>query len=657
MKIPNTQVTIRSEGRKEPQQITISDSDEKKTDTKKDDVGVKKETKPLYKIHPSVRKLFKVCPQIKLPNVCLKYDISPCVSMPMDAVENYFKFHKLDFQKYTKLALRAGRVATKKTSSVAKSKNVALFKPTTSSKIQKGERKNKAPRTEMKKEIVAPIKIKLPLPSSFTDVHVEIKPNSKNSNIFIKDLEQNPSQKRKLEIDKEEKKEVKKTNFIESLGLTPKVADLSGGPLSYVANKSLPLHICEICNSVQYSAKDLRKHQNRHLRCQFCKVKCRSLESKEEHLDTKCPIKNMMNHLPQVRLEKIEFNSGARKKYPEAFVDFTPFKDTEENSTITTNCDESASALKLEDPKNVEPKSDHNIPKDTAISETIDIIEILSDDEDPPPPLFSVNKGPSVNTPSVPFIPNATQCPQGDNVVYNTVSIVRPEIKIRGSSALDIIDARLTDIKVLKELLSHYRPVHLYADKNTQTELPANESISVNRSELTAEMNLFKPQLHVYKVPIIMKTGIFNVTFNYNAEPKPPKKLCLWNDMNIMDIKTPIAKTDLKSVPSENKNILPSTATYNSTGLFSAIPQATTSKFIRVNTSSLSPITTAAYTSPSSSVMNTLLNSILQNPMSPSTQSTVSATTTVQTSSVETPVTSSGQHFGTIRVKNVWELT
>lgn len=660
IKIPNTQVTIRSEARKEPNIIA---SGEIKTEIETDHIKEKKETKPLYKIHPSVRNLFKIHPQIKLPNVCLKYNITPCVSMPMDAVENYFKSHNLDFQKCTRLALRAGRVATKRTSSVAKPKNAAPSKAAVPSKVHKSEQSDKVTRIEVNEKVVNTLKIKLPLPSSLSDkvFHPEVQFNSNNSDNPIQNLEQ-ASHKRKADVDKGDKKEIKKANFIESLGLTSRVPDQSGGTLPYVTNKSAPLHICEICNSVQYSAKDLRKHQNRHLRCQFCKTKFRSLESKKEHLDSKCSIKNMMNNLPEVKLKKIEFDLNVRRIYRKAFDDYPPLNGLIETSSITTGGEESVSAMQPVDSKdisaNVVPEVTRNHQKETVELETSEVIEILSDEEEPITVPSGSNKEPLPINALIPPLhtPQTIPIPQIDNIVYNTVSIVRPEIKIKGSSALDMIDARLTDIKVLKELLTHYRPVHLYVAKNTQTEMPANESIFVNRPEMIAELKQLKPQLHVYKIPITMKPGIFNVTFNYNTKPKPPKKLCLWNDLNIIDIKTPVSKPGLKSASYDdanfqNKHILPSTATYNSTGV-------TTSKFIRVNASSLCPITTAPYSSPSNIInINSLLNSTLQSTMASPAIATVSATSVEQASNAESPVTNAGQHFGTIRVKNVWELT
>ncbi|XP_018574416.1 uncharacterized protein LOC108913352 [Anoplophora glabripennis] len=651
IKIPNTQVTIRSEVKNNPK-VTVN----AESVSPKKDVEAKKEVKVFNKIHPSVRELFKMYPQIKLPTVCLKYNMAPCVSMKMDQVEQYFTSRKLDFQKYTKLALRSGKVATKRTSS--------LHKIATASKIIKIERKTK---TEMKEEVPIPLKINLPPPPPTTDnvVHPDIKCNS---NISIKNIEEQPSSnKRKLaEIDKVEKKEFKKTNFAQSLGLTPKVAESCGGTPTFIANKSVPLFICEICNSVQYSSKDLRKHQNKHLRCQFCKMKFRSLENKDEHLNKTCSIKNMMNNLPDVKLTKVEFNEWARRKYPETFQGFSPLKGVKIEDISETKSDVNVSAIGPVDAKdlnvNVVPKD--NPQKLTVTSESCEIIEILSDDEESSS--SNIVKGPlSVNATSVPpsqasrATPtlNTAQLPQVENIVYNTVSIVRPDIKIKGNCALDLIDARLTDIKVLKELLTHYRPVHLYAEKNIQTELPVNESILLNRLDMSAELKLLKPQLHVYKIPIVIKNGIFNVCFKYTAEQRPPKKLCLWSDLNVMDIKPSNVKVSSKVVSNENinnQNILPSTATYHSTGISSRPPQlTTTSKFIRVNTSSLSPITTASHTSSSNFItVNPLLNNALQS-------TTSSSTTTVQTANVETPVASGsgGQQFGTIRVKNVWELT
>ncbi|KAJ8943051.1 hypothetical protein NQ318_022595 [Aromia moschata] len=112
VKIPNTNITIRNEGKIVKPEQSVKRAEQKQERDNKS-----------YKVHPSVRALFKTYPQIKLPTTCVKSNIAPVVCLEMDGVENYFRSRQLDFNYHTKLALRSDKkVATKRTSAPTKPK-------------------------------------------------------------------------------------------------------------------------------------------------------------------------------------------------------------------------------------------------------------------------------------------------------------------------------------------------------------------------------------------------------------------------------------------------------------------------------------------------------------------------------------------------------
>ncbi|KAJ8924497.1 hypothetical protein NQ315_007294 [Exocentrus adspersus] len=620
-------------------------SDNKTADTNKNDDETTLEPRSLDNIHPSVRELCKVYPKVKLPTICLRYDIAPSVAMKMNQVENYFKSRNLNFQECTKLAMRMGRVATKKTST-PKTKNIAA-KARTLHKNVKMTFKDSVNAKDLTSEKAEEITITSILSSEMQHIKLDKKDQTGLQ------LERPTSNKRKsstTDIEIADGKVFKKTNFTESLGLKRKTDSLSG-TLSYVANKSMPVHICEICNSVQYSANELRRHQNSHLRCQLCKLKLRSLELKEKHLKNACPIKNMMNNLPEVRLRKVELNTYTRRKYHEAFTAFPPLKDestaedivditTELEPTNTEDFSDSDDCKLVSNPE----RRTLNIPSNATA-----VIEILSDDDDPTPSSLSARHTFS-NT-----IPGGD--PESEKVVYNTVSIVRPDIKVKGCSALDFIDARLTDIKVLKELLTVYRPVPLVVNKFVQTELPSNSLILVNSTNTTAELKLLKPQLYAYKIPVTIKNSpFFHVSYIYHNPDHRlmPKKMCLWDHRTAVDVRASNVRTPDENLAPNDVNV-PSTIPTSGNINASRSTTPTTAKFNPVNSNPL--------TSPASLINgNSMLKSLLQNSTTTAEESIATteqgSSVSEQSQSVSNPAPPPPpQQFGTIRVKNVWELT
>ncbi|KAJ8924498.1 hypothetical protein NQ315_007295 [Exocentrus adspersus] len=717
MKIPNTQVTIKSD-KKKP---VIPD---KKMDTNQNEFDVKSRAKRL-KVHPSVRQLFKTYPKIKLPSKCLKYDITPCVSMKMDQVETYFKSRNVNFQECTKLALKLGRVATKKTkASVIGAKGVQTArKHTVAPKLFEKTGENINTLNTRTIDTISLTNISL-ISSQSNSLRDEIKNlNDNSAPLYISsEVQISVSKKRKFsEIDADEK-ECKKTNFVQSLGLTPNFSPVQNLlEKTYVTNHSVPVHICEICNSVQYSANNLRRHHhNMHLRCQFCKIRIRSLELKHKHLNNECPVKNIMNNLPVVQMPKVELNVSIRNIYSKAFKDFPPL----ENRSIAGSC---LNVIKAEPARAIDDiglRVDCSpvLSRPQIVTKGVpNIIEIISDEETSNNKLISTQAAPAIDS----------NLPQPENIVYNSVSIVRPNIRIKGSQALNYVNSNTDDMKMLKHLLTVYRPVHLITDKNVQTEIPSSSTIFVNGVNMTAHLRLFKSQLFIYKVPVVIKSSTF-FHVNYNSTGKQTqirKKLQLWNDLTPVDIQPSNARAKTPSQSDKSKTVTntpprksdqcgkfkPVTNTFSRTlgqsgkpkAVLNTVPRTsdqggkskavtttvprtsdvgmkskavtntmsrtldqsvkskavtdnsnavlkttgqpitpTTTKFIRVNASSLCPITTSLLTSPPSNLVsaNAKLNSVLQ------------STSPVAVINMASNAESQPQ-VDIIRIKNVCDLT
>ncbi|XP_074034412.1 uncharacterized protein isoform X2 [Leptinotarsa decemlineata] len=568
LKIPNTNITISAE-KVEPKQ-------ESKTEVSK--------TKLL--VHPSITELFKYHPQIRLPSVCLNSNISTYVSLEMNAVEKYFRDRKLDMQKYCQFSSKCyRRIAKKKGSAKPLSKPKASEVPEKAivrKKVIDPQRKEpddtvKSVSTTVKNNTPPHISIIVKEKKSVETISVPIKnvkekPTSEDSNTSNKrkltSEDSNTSNKRILTPeDSSAEKNLEKPTFIESLGLTPKKKSNCDTTGTLYLDKSVPLFMCDICNSLQYSAKELKRHKLKHLKCQFCKLKFKSIDWKLIHIDKYCKIKNMMNNLPAVELEKVEFNIKVRNEYSDAFCSFPPIPGLKSDNEIGTKDPENSKSLESTE---VSPSIMEN--SNISMINTPEVIEILSDEEDSAlPPVCSTStiphhSGTSQNIVSNTFgqAPTAskkdipvTAPPSGvlksnvdrisapvdnpatpTNVEQNIPSyIVKPDIKIRNAAIVDIFDHKASDAKVVKDLLTKFQLVQSQSETTTQTDLPSNDSITVNSQEITTELKNLRHQLLIYKIPVFITKGEFKVSYEYKSATTRVKKRCLWNDLICNDLK------------------------------------------------------------------------------------------------------------------------
>ncbi|KAG5879354.1 hypothetical protein JTB14_030985 [Gonioctena quinquepunctata] len=514
MKIPNTDVTIKTE-RIEEDEIKQPPPRSKPPTPK---------SNPPYRVHPTIISLFKKYPEMHLPSICLLSHVDPVISLEMDAVEDYFKNNKLDMQKYARAALRActpkRTPATRKPSESNSSSsketdtvNNDSAMPSTSTAQPEisghTEPSNKVPPLNIKINQTGYTIVKLPNSvdgnsHGGADIQEETQPREKLSETRSKSLEEDsdedlgrkPKKRRRLsDIDFLSHPETKKSLSTQFPDIRPGVRlKPSDEPTSIVSykDKSMTLFQCTICSSIHYSAKHLKAHQQRHLWCQFCKLKLKSVEMKQQHINSSCLVKEAMNKLPQVAVEKVEINLDVRRKYPEAFSAFSPIAglvQIDSANKSTAGCD--------------------------------DVIEIMSDEEDARVPPKCAAAGKSEAPPK------------------SEPTVIKPDITIKNDRVMDTLNTKAPHLDLLKQLLTKYKKLQLLADGASQTEFPSNESIEVCRANYSAELKNLKHLLHTYKIPVVVEHGPLNASYNYQPVPRREKKLKLWNDSNPIDVKTP----------------------------------------------------------------------------------------------------------------------
>ncbi|KAJ8970890.1 hypothetical protein NQ314_000977 [Rhamnusium bicolor] len=529
MEIPNKNVTIKHENYKpkeEPkQEPTVS----------------------TFNIHHSVKDLFRMYPQLRLPTPCISYHVAPFVSMPIDEVENYFKNRNLNMNEHVKLALNSIKLAEKTSSNIKIvdnssnfstnaeiiSEKIKMFPQNSADKNNDNVDKHGNSNIPVKnntnaingyKKTVNPVKNNINVINGHKETISNMHAMPTHKDNLKKNVPENIQlhKKRKYsEIEKSSNKENCKRKFIESLGLMPNdntaasAANIESLSLLSYIEKSVALHICNICNSVHDSAKELKKHRSGHLRCQFCKRIFRNLKNKSIHLDSECIIKNAMNNLPHVEIENIKYDLEIRKKYPKVFSDFPALENNHNTSSNATF-----------------EKIDFNLVKNQALATSIAEV-------------------------------NSNKVLASSEIVSNIFPIINPNVKIQNSSALDGIDSKASDSEVLRRLLINCKPSKLFAQCDTQTDILTNQSIVVDAHHSSAELKNLKQQLHTYKIPVVIKNGPFSVSYNYELDSKKPKILHSWNDLKPIDIKTKtttvlpsynIVKTDSEKHNLQNNN-------------------------------------------------------------------------------------------------------
>ncbi|XP_019876750.2 uncharacterized protein LOC109604660 [Aethina tumida] len=433
------------------------------------------------KIHPSIQQLYEVYPILKLPAMCLDVDIDPIVEVELT-----------DYDKLMELR-------TNCSNSIEESTDVnGIDEPILNVSERQSSLSNLTPDNNLPK----------------TDATSALEPQQDKQPPKRKNSDTGPSVNKKIKL------------------AEPSSLDTS---VSYV-EKSVRILECEICNGVFSTPKDLRSHQRSHMRCQFCKKSFKSLFNKKRHVDSDCMIYKMMTNLPHVSLPDILRDRNVRKKYSNAFVNFEPLSD-EITKALDKN-DKDLSVVVVSDEENtVETDSNRILNEETGMF-TKDPDKV----SDTGTPATKTNVSPQVNSMSskeecdipqsdipatnneLPAIPatQVTTTDNGDDFNF------KPNIKLK-HDFLSPIDHKSSSIKIIKDLLIKQKLYNLTSEKGTDPMVPKLDDVSYNKDSRTFELNNIKSQLNIYKVPVEIRNGPFDVSFVYPQQKvTKKKKLNLW---------------------------------------------------------------------------------------------------------------------------------
>uniref|UniRef100_A0A6P7GXR1 Dentin sialophosphoprotein-like n=1 Tax=Diabrotica virgifera virgifera TaxID=50390 RepID=A0A6P7GXR1_DIAVI len=417
------------------------------------DIKAKLKERSKHIVHPSITPIFKKYPSIRLPSVCIKSNISPTVVMGMDEVENYFKKRNLDMQKYINMALtnQKRRVAMKSTSKATisnfiKKKTIPeYFSALKNSNIDRSES------PEVSRGVSNLRKRKRSISSGSSSSQNVMKP---------------------LQIDTSEDLSSSSPSPVPSV-----ISDV-GSDLSFTQSKEM--HMCNICNSVFALAVSLKKHQLKHLRCQFCKFKFTSIKAKDTHLKYNCKVQKIMKsmaHLPDIPLQKIEQNVKIRQKFQNTFAAFNLLP--KENSTTAK--------------------------RQTKIS--------------------NIKK------------------PDTDKTATKKLKDIEIKIRNSQIYAMGHPEATDNDTKMIKAMLQQYNKLNRKINSVAQTHLPTNSFIKFHHSDVSVELKHLKQNLYYHKIPVEIHYGSsFNASYKYDAsfkntnEISKNKKLQKWDDLDCCDI-------------------------------------------------------------------------------------------------------------------------
>lgn len=440
---------------KENKVSQLPKKEEEKTAPPETKKPAEKSSVKTYTLHNSVKNLFKAYPQLRMPAITLKCDINPSVIMELDAVENYFKVRELNIDRYVQKTSKTPKtVAIKSTSAPSKRLTKNPFSATDiiarriSNKVIKNHPDPEPPNL-LKEPSKRDRKRKRPFSPSTTPKILK-KPLIEDSVSTTSSLSPVPS------------------NFSEDF------SDVCG-----IAKKSHELHVCNICNSVHYHAKELKKHLIKHLYCQFCKRKFKTMEIKEEHIESSCKIQKAMKGmtiLPDVYLVRVELDKKIIQKYAKALIELEIKNDVIEIESDKENKNKKESPIIKDEPNNfTRPKIEitdgllNKIVLDNSHSTDVKLLKTL---------LSSYNKN-------------------------------------------------------LKKNVNFNKKV----SSQTQTILPTNELIKTHREDGSIEMQAIIQQLHYYKIPMQIKYGtIINACYKYDCRNDENKVVEHWDDLIPIDL-------------------------------------------------------------------------------------------------------------------------
>ncbi|XP_050305906.1 uncharacterized protein LOC126743026 isoform X1 [Anthonomus grandis grandis] len=508
--------------------------------------------KPIKGLHQSVIDVYRRFPKFKLPKKCLDRHLAPIISLTMGEVETFFKENKLDMNKFiyrshqgnnAQPRIKCNSVARKKTATPVKSvadlrkqkKNMPSDEICKLLNVVANEAENSRKPIEIPEvPVVRPSAVRRGRPMKFfrNPACSPIKCESDKqvietiSNVVCNQLDDSAPVNETLVKIKEEsispkirqkkrmlllpnstyqkmckvfehqyptQPEIKaqpaepsppdslsntsKPDFIQSLGLAP-----AG---EAVVPKSIL--VCKICGSVHKNVTSLKTHSSRHRICPHCKLKFKSVERKQNHIEKDCETKKILESPGSfISLTRAELDDDLRENYLEAFY----------NAEIVLRPEEQI---------------------------------VLDDDDDDDDEIILVSDETTKKIPS-------SEAEQS----IDSVSIIKPIIKIHNNSLLDQLGNNTNEKEFLNDLVYLFRQKYP-AFQSAQTDQPIIKSQDVVFEENgRCRLKNLKELLLTYNVPVSFQNGSLNVSFQPHT-PLPNKKceLDTWNDLPLIDKQDP----------------------------------------------------------------------------------------------------------------------
>ncbi|CAG9839430.1 unnamed protein product [Diabrotica balteata] len=505
MKIPNTNVTITTT--KQLRTETLDDSYHNNHNLYQNELnevdGSKKDENDTYshnlnipkkvKVHESVSELFKRHPNLKLRTDVLSFDVNPCISLELDAVEKYCSDNNINL----KLATDDKNISITNNSAETSISENTSYSPDNLEIISNhlSKRKRESNESNNNNEEIT------------VTQQSKIKRRRLSSSDFISDTDQrNPT-------------------LFETLELKP----------SQPSSKQTKTHKCKICLSIHKNAKTLKIHYQEHFCCSFCRARFRIVERRISH-EKKCTIGHALNSRPYVELTRVDFDPNIRNKYLNC------------NSVINKNSLHGNEVILLSDDE--EP-----VNKSTSITNITVVATESSSIENVTNKCLTELNNVTTYSPAKynTFVQSPTAISNNEllsqtevsnttdaevlSVQYSSTAIVRPDIRLQEDTLVDINNIKGSDNILLKDLLRHAKRV-----KHKLLKAPSNEDIT--RNGIMKNMFL---QLGLYKVPVNIRHGQHCVTIS-EQESNTTKEVTMWNDIKPLPLLNKKANVDIKNI-------------------------------------------------------------------------------------------------------------
>lgn len=315
--------------------------------------------------------------------------------------------------------------------------------------------------------------------------------------------------------------------FTSSLELTPSTSANCHTPASDTtelltrSGKSENIFVCNLCQLIFDTKKELAQHTKKHLKCKFCKQNVKNISDLHEHLQRTCFIAIEANP-PDLKLTRIDEVASVVEKYREVFDEF---KKTCSSDTLAVKRRQLAPSIESKN-ESMETRdienyySNTNPSKSQSVSTVVerdDCVMIISDDDDNVtgasesefPGTGGVREVFWLETPMKACVEEITPNEKDplrlneNQLTMESVSIVRPKInKVSYAKVPNI----LSRDKVIRTLFSKYAKLYNkdnLVDNSTDPYRPSNDDIHVENNVIVFK-GLFHDLKHT-KIPVYFK--------------------------------------------------------------------------------------------------------------------------------------------------------